>query len=558
MPEMGAQPSHPPEGLPVELPGPLPFIWPEPRVHAGIARYETMPPFEHLLAEADLISGVLVGLAEKTVEWLDALMHQGRPRKVSLVLVVYPACPTRERHLLSVKKIQDSLKGPEHELSVRVLPVPRSFGDDCEKMVLPPTVLQAHATGSGRTVLCIGSVGDAGRDESYCASFNVVFQPDDALRDAWRRWFQWLLSSSAPLRLETARIPHLVPAAGDLKAAEMWQAFESACRGPEADQDARPTVDPVTGEVTREADGTEVKRWDGGQTALDPLARKLQEVYAQGHLVTVDETTRIKPVAIPVKATLLGQQSERTVGALKQKQSFTLQILDEVAAKEVEKCRKVTDLLDLFSYPLSLGNRWIPEAAQSLLEAELNARNKKGQATLKAALGGCEIPAFIGRRSKAIRADLDAMYQQLGQGATVPDDRFQAVLGQVESRLTAALSARITPRAVYSRIVPPDLTASARSENWSQPFLLLLRAARLMREALTDGYFPRRFSGLNVTEAELLPAMDVFADSIVQTRDSRRAREELSALEEIEDGPATAQAKCSAVWQIIRGQVGTP
>ena len=79
------------------------------------------------------------------------------------------------------------------------------------------------------------------------------------------------------------------------------------------------------------------------------MALKLQQVYAHGWLVTVDETMRIKPLAIPVKATLLGQQSERTVGALTHKQSFSLQVLDEAVAKEVEKCRRVTDLMDLLN-----------------------------------------------------------------------------------------------------------------------------------------------------------------------------------------------------------------
>jgi hypothetical protein len=126
-----------------------------------------------------------------------------------------------------------------------------------------------------------------------------------------------------------------------------------------------------------------VKRWDDGKTALDPLAQKLQQVYARGWFVTVDETTRIKPLAIPVKATLLGQQSERTVGALTHKQSYSLQVLGEAVAKKVEKCRRVTDLVDLLSYLLSKGNRWLPEAAKALLDKGLEARNNEGQRHLK-------------------------------------------------------------------------------------------------------------------------------------------------------------------------------
>ena len=273
--------------------------------------------------------------------------------------------------------------------------------------------------------------------------------------------------------------------------------------------------------------------------------------------MTVDETTRIKPLAIPVKATLLGQQSERTVGAVTHKQSFSLQVLDDTVAKEVEKCRKVTDLMDLLSYLLSLGNRWVPEAAKALLEKELEARNQKGRSSLKAALGGDEVPQFVQKRRQGIRENLDTMYNQLGQGKAVPPDKLAAVLSEIEDRLTKALGARITPRAVYNRIAPPDLTASAPDENWSQPFSLLLRAAQLARESLTDAYFPRRLSGLSFTESDFQTAMDIFRDAILKDGDPRRARLELEELSRIETSDSKLKEKCLAVWKVISGDEST-
>lgn len=535
------------------LPTNPPFIWPEPRCLAGHTAYETHPPFEAIVAAADLIAGVLVGVGDKTIEWIQALLTIPGPRRISLVILVFPAGPTREEHLIALKMLQTQITGPEQEVAIRLIPVARAFGSDYEMMVLPPTILQAHESDTGRTTLCIGSVGDAGRDPVHSISFNVVFQPDDALRDAWRRWFQYLFASAVPLTTETVRIPRLAPAQGDPAAAEMWKTFEAACRSLQVDQVLRPQVDPRTGEVTVEADGTAVKPWDGGKTALDPLALKLQEVYAHGWLVTVDETTRIKPLAIPVKATLLGQQSERIVGAVTHKQSFSLQVLDEAVGKEVEKCRKVTDLMDLLTYLLSLGNRWLPEAAKALLEKELESRNKSGLDTLTNAIGGDGIPQFVQKRQKSIRENLNAMYSQLGQGKAVPDDKLAAVLTQVETRLTAALSARICPRAIYNRIAPPDLTASAPDENWRQPLSLLLQSAWLLRKSLTDPYFPRRLSGLSFGEDEYRVAMDIFSDSILKDPDPRRAREELVALHQIETGDQKSKEKCAAVWNLIRG-----
>jgi hypothetical protein len=171
-----------------------------------------------------------------------------------------------------------------------------------------------------------------------------------------------------------------------------------------------------------------------------------------------------------VKATLLGQQSERTVGALKQRQSFSLQVLDDTADKAIEKSRRITEVVELLSFPLSKGNRWLPEAARPLLEREVKAREEEGQAALRVALGE-NIDQFIAKRAESIRQDLDQMYQQLGQGDTVPDDRLKAVLDEVEQRLSEALASRITPRPVYNRIAAPDLAGAAPDGNWNQPCL---------------------------------------------------------------------------------------
>jgi len=192
-----------------------PLIWPDTHWLAGDMRYETLSLLERQFESADLIAGMLVGAADATVQWLAGLLGQQRPRRIKLIIVVYPACPTREEHLRRLMQLQTEFTGQERELQVHVLPAARAFGADFEKMVLQPTVLQAFDSCTGRTLLCIGSVGDAGHDIPNLASFNVVFHPDDALRDAWRRWFPYLLSSATSLSSTTVRIPHLIPARGD-------------------------------------------------------------------------------------------------------------------------------------------------------------------------------------------------------------------------------------------------------------------------------------------------------------------------------------------------------
>jgi hypothetical protein len=531
----------------------LPFIWPEARFYAGVARYPANPPLQNLFADAELISGLLVGAADEAVEWLTELISKKAKRRISLVCVLTPAGPTRAEHLRAIAALRAACEGSDVVLDVRVLPMTRLANADCERSVLPPSVLQAHSPATGTTIMSLGSVGDAGFDKILLGSFNFVFRPDDAMRDAWRKWFQYVFTSAAPLTEATIDIPHLVPAKGDPDAALLWQSFVLTCQGDMGETKASPTVDPTSGEVTAEADGKKVDPWDKGATALDPLAQVFQQVYASGWLVTVDEATRIKPLTIPVKATLLGQQSERNVGALKQKQSFTLKVLDDEVDKAIEKCRKVTDVMELLTYPLSQGNRWLPDAAKCLLEKEIEARNQEGQKVLRAALGTGDVKQFIAARTEAIRKDLNDMYQQLGQGKAVPPDKLKSVLDEIELRLTKALGARITPRAVYNRIGAPDLTINAPDDNWNQPLSMLLRSARMLRESLTDSYFPRRFSGLSFTEAEFRQACNVFGDQIVVRPDTSRAKDELRIIDEITAADKPAKTRCKEVWCVVTG-----
>jgi len=165
------------------------------------------------------------------------------------------------------------------------------------------------------------------------------------------------------------------------------------------------------------------------------------------------------------------------------------------------------------------------------------------------------VPQFVAKCKKKIQDDLDAMYNQLGQGKSVPADKLAAVFAEVQDRLTNALSARITPRAVYNKIAPPDLTTKAPDESWTQPFSLLLRSARLMRDSLTDSYFPRRFTNLAFGEKEFKAAMNVFGDTILKNPDPQRAKEEAALLDKIESGSEKPKDKCASVWRIITGEI---
>lgn len=531
-----------------------PFIWPDARLYTEQATYSETPPSRTVLSEADLISGLLVGTTDETLKWLNNLLKREGKQKICLVLVLYPAGPTRQEHLKGLLTLMDSITDQEKGLEIRLLPMTRSYGIDCERPVLPPTVIQAHNTKTGQTVMSVGSAGDAGSDPVCLGSLNLVFRPEDAMRDAWRRWFQYVLSSSFLLTETTSNVPYLIPAKGSLEATQLWDAYEHACRNVASEVDAVPIVkvDPETGEVIKVIGDPSSEPWDEGKTALDPLALVFQQVYASGWIVTVDETTRIKPLTIPVKAMLLGQQSQTTVGALTQKQAFSLRVLDVDVDKEIEKCRKVTDVMDILTVSLSSGNRWLSEAGKDLLEKELEARNKQGMKLLLDALGGTDVDQFISIRTEDIRKNLNEKYKQLGQGDVVPADKLNIVLAEIKDRLETALNMRIAPRAVYNRLGPPDLTGAAHDDNWHQPLLMLQSAATILRKELVDNYFPRRFSNLSFTPDEFRKACDIFGDIIIEKKEKDRANKELTEIAQIVNDNMPTKEKSQMLWNIIK------
>jgi len=554
-----------------------PFLWPDTRYLAQIADYPEMPPMAEVIREADLISGVLIDVGNGTLEWLNGLLEHRTDRRIRLIIVISPACPTRESHLRSLLALKESHKGNSaRPLDVRVLALPIHYGEDCRHATLPPTTIQAHNTKSGESWTCIGSVGDAGHGPIFPGSLNFVFRAEPALRNAWRKWFGYLQAIAAPLSDDTCRIPHLVPPQGSEEAALAWAKFMEDCAQVGDENAATPTVDPETGEVTADAEGNPPEAWDGGDTALDAMAEKFQEIYAAGSLVSVNELTRIKPLEIPVKAALLGQSSVKTVGTLTQKQSFSLKIFDEHICKEIDKCRKIPDLVDVLSFPLSLGNRWLPNAAKPLLERELEARNERGLKTLVEALGGkpdsltpnvggsdeekktrqdqikALVGDFIARQKDVILADLNQMYRDLKRGEAVPDDKAKEVLDEVESRVSAALSARLTPTCTYNSLAPPDLSPTAHDDNWIQPLSLIEQAAKKFREQLADHfYFDRKFSGKAFTKEEFLQSCNVFDDHIVAKPEHDRAKAEMIQIKEIMDSETTPKEKCEAVWKLV-------
>src|SRR5437899_1446587 len=119
-----------------------PFLWPETRALAGGQQYAERPPFQTCVANADCLAGVVLDLENAGIDWLATNFLDRPDITCSLIVAVYPACPTRDKHLSRLLKLMEDCRGREFSVEFRLLPVELLGDIDHRRATLPPGVLQ--------------------------------------------------------------------------------------------------------------------------------------------------------------------------------------------------------------------------------------------------------------------------------------------------------------------------------------------------------------------------------------------------------------------------------
>jgi len=540
-----------------------PYLWPDTRVLGRHAAYASSPPFRDLVGAATRIMGVVPDLADAGIEVLRQALSRESLEVCWLVLVVSPSCPTREEHLREVMALAGACGVAGRNVAIRVWPLPSLVRGDARVQARPPTCLCLQGPAGAPSHLAMGSVCDLGADPWHPFSLNLVFVPEPVLLNSWRQWFDWVWSRSSPLTDTSVRIPHLVPAPGEIAAARAWNDYEALCRHPDSPDAAgmtgKVTIDPATGEVTAvttQGQPVQTPTQGTGLKPMDPLFARLAAVLSKGALVTVDESTRIRPTSIAINARLLDQVATRKVGRVTQHQSYTLNILDEAVAKEVEKCRSVAPLLELLGLQLGKGQRWVPAAAMPLLEGELGGMNKRAQELLASEVGQ-DVAAFCRSRDVQVARDLNDIYHELTGRQPIPEAKLEEVRGLIAQRLRTMVRGRITPQICSTPVGVPAQTASPNLSQWGTLLSLLSSAMTALRQPLADPYFDRNFKGKQFGRVEYLGALNVFGETWVgddgRAMPAAVAQEQMGKIREIAESDQDAQAKCRELAVLMDG-----
>ena len=539
-----------------------PFVWPEPRAIEEIGAYDLTPPFAELVMESTSVFGIVSAVTSRGVAVVEDWLNSNQELNASLIVVVYPACATRQADLLELRRIVES--APER-LSVHIYPLDRTTNRGSNALCF-------MSPDSNSVQMVTGPTQDFGVERLHDGHVNMVFRADAVLAESFKRYFDWLWARSRDITADGAVIiPDLVLPKGTEEGTRLWQDYMN---GP-----AVRHVDPDTGEVTFKAEDREVppivahvnpetgdvtlKTQEGevieaptetlGLAKLDQLAESMARLYEKGALVSIDKLSRIPPLDAPLSPKLFGDVSELHKGNVTRKVSMRVSVIDEGMLAEIEKRRKgLRTVLNKFTFGLADGMRWMPSTARNLFEAELTLVNEEGKKLISDLLKG-DVDAFLKSRREALVTDINGMYAELGRTGQVTDDVITKVVESLKERLSKTQSCDFMPKLSYSVVGFGRLDNSTASP-WGQAFSLLADIATFPRKALTDRFF---FHGLRVSEDDLIDAMNVADDALCRDRDTRgiknRCKAELDVLSRIEKTPMDSRERCEFVWRILRG-----
>ena len=528
------------------------FVWPEPRVMEGMCSYQDTPPFKSLALTSSAMFGIVPALTLQGVKVLESWITQNDILKVRLIVAVYPVCATRKEDLALLLDLVARLND---RLAAHILPL--------EKVTDHASTMLCFLASQAEAVhMVTGPSQDLGLEPWQQGQVNCVFRANPLQAESFKRYFDWLWTKSAQITGQgVLLIPDLVLPEGTEEGARMWRDYVSRCSDSQqvaGKQLSAARIDSETGEVsviskTCQEQEIESPTDELGMKKLDHLAEFVARIYERGSLVSTNKLSRIPPLDAPLDPRLFGDVSEIHQGAVTRKINMRVSLIDQKTLKDIEKRRQgLRTILAKFTFGLADSMRWMPDAARSLFESELNRVNEEGKKLISDLLRG-DVRAFIEARRGKLINDIIEMHKALGRQGRIPEAVINEIISNIEGRLEKAQSVSFMPELSYSA-VSFVRTESGQISPWGQAYSLLKDIAAFPRKILTDSFFLR---GIKVEEEDLIEAMNVADDVLCRDFRSRgikkRCTEELGLLALIDGTPMESRERCELVRRILAG-----
>jgi hypothetical protein len=513
-------------------------------VEGAVPEQFCYPP-KALLTDCASFTAVISGLDNRAVEYIKDLLSDTASPELRIVLLVHATCPTKDKDLLDLLALLTT-----RQVEAWVLPV-RAWGQRCSWVL-------AVRRNSPTHILWTSSAGNLGLTEPAIDEAHLVADADPLVIDQFVSWFSRLVATAAPLTVETARIPALVPACGTQEAAEMWEQYADCCRAAASAAMASSLAALEASPKSPVKESVEVveKRIREGLKIPkpDPLLQPVVQLFEKGDLITIDKGSRIPPLEVPIKAEWFGIPSFREVGVVSREVRYKISVLDEKTNKALDARRKGTsELREKFSFPLADGSRWMPHNARSLFETELKRQEDEGKKLLGSIVSGTP-EEWVESKRDLVTRDANRQYEEFHPGRRMPEDTINEILKALTDRFRKATSGNFLPKVSF---VKTSFRLGGDSEHvseWATARTLLRAIAEYPRAALKSrAYF---FRGLKVSEKDLLTAMNVADDRLVpqwfQSDSLDIAMAELEILEQIDESEQSDHNKCGLILDLLR------
>ena len=538
-------------------------VWPD--MQARITgESPCLPPFGENLAACDYAFLAVCVPNRLFADWFEQHWSRSTAQaRWEIVLAIDPSYGTHETGevLARMYALQESSAG---RLSSRLL-TPGKLGNAAPRLSLAilsqeNEPVSASVGSSPSFGLGVPAAGDVNLWITLSAS-----QTNDIRQLARAYW-----ESAAKLTKHRCDVPRLDPCKGNEEGYIHWQAFE-AMLNDTSDSFGQPGPSirelPLTSDGKLDEEAIPISQDAPAPVLVNHMPKipivvdDVQALYERGALVSIQH--KVKPMSVPIPASLFGQQGAQQVGAVQYKQQFRIDLFaDEATAKEVEQQRKrITDLVQLFSYSFGTGKYWVPNTARAVLNAAIDNAGKSSQSTLNVAYGG-DLDKFLEKRRSAIKQDLESIYTRFYPSTAMPSDSVEKVISLLRDRVKGATKGGLAPK-ITSTTISFRYSTDQREDPWSDAVLLLSKIAVRSRELVTDRFKPRELKIADVSVPDYLNAMNVMGDALVALALDKgwespwvveRARTEMEALHAYGTTDDSGEARCQWLVNLIKGR----
>ncbi len=489
------------------------------------------------------VFGVVSQPDKLAVDWFSYLLEARKDFQLRLIASVFPACSTTEDDLGRFLVLQSCNSG---RAKIRLFPE--------RSLTIRATSLLCAIDVDNQARMVVGSCDNMGFADQSPSQIQVSAPVSQDLLDALCRTFDQVWSRSGELTEERIRqFPKLVLPAGTAEGARLWQSFLDACVPLDDQPDSVGDAPDVATAEQASSPTQEI-----GVKRLQPIERELSLLFRLGKIAILDESSRMKPLDVPLKPEWFGQESLIKAGSIKSSTSMKISPFEPNEFSKLEKLRTAfADLLAATSFSLANKVRWMPDRVQPRFWKEVDLLKRRWKTMLDEIVGS-DPREFLNLRRTKIHNDAQEVYERFHPGQKIGADSLRWIEEEIGKRIRHLFETPYEPRFSFSGMQYEFSDKDGRGGSCAHAASLLLDMAKIQREAFLKTPSWQRRAGVVGDKEGLAQDLDLLRDIVRPDEHGyygcSGAQEQLNRLEELASTSDRDLALCTILFEMITGR----